>query len=65
MQPEDADPWSHYKGQKNGRLAIYSKTDGRKLVETELESPPIYDGMAVAGKNLILSTHNGRIVCFE
>ena len=39
-------------------------TNGEKLAEYELESPPVLDGMIAAGERLYLSTQDGRLLCF-
>ncbi len=59
------DPWSAFDGRKGGVLWAISATDGEKLAEYPLESPPVYDGMAAANGRLYISTKNGNVVCFE
>ena len=43
---------------------LMSKEDGRVLAKTELDSSPVYDGMAAAGGKLYVSLKNGSLVCF-
>jgi outer membrane protein assembly factor BamB len=59
------DPLSAFEGRKGGRLWIVSATDGEKLAEFELSSPPVFDGMAITDGRLYLSLKNGEIACFE
>ena len=51
-------------GRKGGLLLVVSASDGKKLAEYELESIPVWDGMAAANKRLYLATENGKILCF-
>jgi len=57
------DPWAAYEGRKEGNLLVFSTTDGSKLSERPLASTPVYDGMAVAGGRLYLTTVDGKIAC--
>lgn len=57
------DPWAHIQGRKGGVLCVYSASDGRKQKEIDLDSPPIFNGMCVAGTRLYMSTVAGTIVC--
>ncbi len=45
-------------------LCVVSVVDGKKLAEYELDSQPVFDGMAVANSRLYLATKDGRILCF-
>ena len=51
-------------GRTGGLLWAVSATDGNKLAEYRLDSPPAWDGMAVAGGRLYLSTVDGRVTGF-
>ena len=57
------DPHGAWEGRKGGVLATYAADDGRKLAEHKLPAPPVWDGMAVAGGRLFISTGKGCIVC--
>jgi len=46
-------------------LMAFSADDGQELAQYELEAQPTFDGMAVAGGCLYLSTTNGCIVCMN
>jgi hypothetical protein len=52
-----------FAGQSGGLLSAVSASNGQQLGELSLESPPVFDGLAAAGKRLYLSTMAGQIVC--
>jgi len=56
-------PWAAFEGRRGGVLEVYDKTDGTKLAECRLDKPPVFDGLAAAGRRLFLTTTDGRIVC--
>jgi len=58
------DPWSSFDGKKGGVLWAISTADGKKLAEYDLESPPVFDGMAAAQEKLYVATADGNVVCF-
>jgi outer membrane protein assembly factor BamB len=51
-------------GHKGGLLLALSREDGSTLAEWPLDSPPVWDGMAVADGRLYLATVDGHVVCF-
>ena len=51
-------------GKKGGVLWAVSPEDGEKLAELPLDSPPIFDGMIVAGGRLYMTTMDGKLVCY-
>ncbi|MFB0552578.1 MAG: PQQ-binding-like beta-propeller repeat protein [Phycisphaerae bacterium] len=51
-------------GQSGALLLAMSASDGKKLAEYKLDSPPVFDGMAAANNRLYLATKNGKIMCF-
>ncbi|MCP4259399.1 MAG: PQQ-binding-like beta-propeller repeat protein [Planctomycetes bacterium] len=51
-------------GSKGGLLFVVSASDGQKIAEYELESLPVWDGMAAANNRLYFATKNGKIMCF-
>ena len=51
-------------GSKGGCLLVVSASDGQKIAEYELESLPVWDGMAAANNRLYFATKNGKILCF-
>ncbi len=48
---------------KGGLLCAFSTSDGKRLVEYELESQPVFDGMAAAGGRLYIALKGGRLIC--
>jgi outer membrane protein assembly factor BamB len=51
-------------GSKGGMLLVVSASDGQKLARYELESLPVWDGMAAANNRLYFATKSGKILCF-
>ena len=60
---DSADPLAAYEGRTGGLLWVASAADGSKTAEYKLESPPVWDGMAVAAGRLYLSASDGRLTC--
>jgi len=52
-------------GRHGGRLWVVSKADGRPLARYRLETPPVFDGMAVADGRLFVSTLDGSVLCLS
>jgi hypothetical protein len=52
-----------FKGEKGAVLSAVSVADGTELAQYDLESPPVFDGMAAASRRLYLVTLDGRLVC--
>jgi hypothetical protein len=51
-------------GKLGSQLWAVSTKDGKKLAATELDSPPVWDGMAVIEGRLFLATRDGKVLCF-
>ena len=51
-------------GRKGGLLWTVSSSNGKRLAELKLDSPPVFDGMAAANRRLFLSTKDGKVLCF-
>lgn len=49
---------------KDGVIWILSVSDGKKLKEIGLDSPPVYEGMTAAYGRVYVSTADGRLLCF-
>jgi len=58
------EPFAAFEGRKGGRLAAVSAKDGDKLMEMELDSAPVFDGLIAAGGKLFMVTMDGEVVCF-
>jgi outer membrane protein assembly factor BamB len=48
-----------------GFIVAVSIADGRNLWELSLDSPPTYDGLAVARDRVYLSLQDGTLLCFD
>ena len=59
----EKDPYAAFDGKRGALLWMVSVTDGKKLAEYELQSPPVFDGMAAADGRLYLSTTAGTVEC--
>ena len=60
------DPAGAIEGTQGASLIAVSPSDGKNLAdEHPLESPPVWDGMAVAGGRLYLATVDGKVLCFR
>ncbi len=57
------DPHAALAGKAGGGLIVLAAADGSQQAECELQSPPVFDGMAAAGGRLFLATMDGRVVC--
>jgi len=62
---DPSDPLAALEGRKGSRLWIISADDGEKLAEYELDSLPVFDGMAVTDGRLYISLEDGTIACFK
>jgi len=48
-----------------GFLLALSREDGSELMEFELQSGPVYDGIAAANRRVFLALNNGNVLCLE
>jgi hypothetical protein len=60
--PKD-DPMAAFEGRLGGKLWVVSASDGKKLAEYELESPPVLDGMMAAQGRLYIASKDGQLIC--
>ena len=58
------DPWASFEGRAGGELHILDSETGKPLGQTDLDSPPVWNGMAAAGGRVYLSTRDGKLICF-
>jgi outer membrane protein assembly factor BamB/ubiquinone/menaquinone biosynthesis C-methylase UbiE len=54
-----------WEDRKGGLLRVVSATDGEKIAECDLESVPVWDGMAAANGRLYAATNDGKVVCLD
>ncbi|NOU36090.1 MAG: PQQ-binding-like beta-propeller repeat protein [Kiritimatiellaceae bacterium] len=59
-----ADPFAAFEGRAGGSLWTVSPTNGERVSECTLSSPPVYDGMAAANNALYISAMDGSVACF-
>lgn len=52
-----------WRGELGGSLITVDAAEGRIIDVHELESPPVWDGMASAGGRLFISLLNGDVIC--
>jgi len=71
-QPDDAgirakvaEQTAALEGRKGALLWVVSASDGKKLAEYNLESPPVWDGMAASNGRLFISTRDGQVLCYS
>jgi len=57
------DPYAAFEARKGASLVAVSSTDGTKLSEMSLDSPPVFDGLIAAGGNLFVALRDGSIAC--
>ena len=63
-KPDDpAEVPDAYDGKRGGLLAAFSTADGRKVAEMTLDSPPVWDGLALADGRLMVTLVDGRVLC--
>jgi hypothetical protein len=54
-----------YEGAKGGLISIMSTSNGEKIAEQSLDSPPVWDGMAAANGRLYISLANGSLLSLK
>ncbi|UCD58339.1 MAG: PQQ-binding-like beta-propeller repeat protein, partial [Candidatus Hydrogenedentota bacterium] len=62
-QVEPQDPYAAFEGRMGGTLLILDKKTGQTLSEISLKSPPVWDGMAIAGTRIFMALENGSVIC--
>ena len=63
-EPVDPDdPWARIEGREGGVLCLLSNLDGSKLAEYQLETLPVWNGMAAANEKIFISLKNGKLIC--
>ncbi|MBL7153003.1 MAG: PQQ-binding-like beta-propeller repeat protein [Phycisphaerae bacterium] len=61
IAPED--PLGALEGRLGGILCAFGASDGKKLAEYKLKSPPVLDGLIAANGRLYLAAKDGTLVC--
>jgi len=60
---DEKDPYAAFEARKGASIVAVSAKDGKKLSETPLDCPPVFDGMIAARGRLFASLRDGSIVC--
>jgi outer membrane protein assembly factor BamB/SAM-dependent methyltransferase len=60
---EQKDPFAAFEARRGAQVVAVSARNGKKLSETPLECPPVFDGMIAAGGRLFASLRDGSLVC--
>ena len=55
---------SVFAGKHGGGLCLVAVSDGQVLQDCRIDSPPVLDGVAVAGGRVFISCQDGRVRCF-
>jgi len=59
------DPYAAFEGRKGAKVLAVSAKNGKTLAETQLEHPPVFDGMIAATGRLFASLRDGSVVCLS
>jgi outer membrane protein assembly factor BamB len=59
------EPAATLEGKRGGLLYVLSTEDGSELARHELDSPPVFDGMAGSHGRLYIATTDGKVLCLE
>ena len=52
------------KDEISGFLWLFSAADGKNTAKYDLESPPVFNGLASYAGNAYITLQNGSLVCF-
>lgn len=61
---DEKDPLAAFEGRKGASLVAVSAKDGKKLSESPLGAPPVFDGMIAAGGRLLVALEDGSLACW-
>ena len=59
----DKDPLGAFEGRKGAILKTLATKDGQQIAEYKLDSPPVFNGIAVARRRLYIVSVDGKIRC--
>jgi outer membrane protein assembly factor BamB len=54
-----------FSGKHHGVLMVVSANDGEIISEQKLQSPPVFNGMIVAGGRLFIADAKGNVICYR
>ena len=52
-------------GKMGAKLIVISSRTGKIASQLDLDSPPIFDGMAAANGKIFIANMNGQVVCLQ
>ncbi|MCP4259419.1 MAG: PQQ-binding-like beta-propeller repeat protein [Planctomycetes bacterium] len=61
---DSRDPLGAFEGRKGGLLDIFDKLSGNRLAKYKLDSPPVFNGAAVANGKLYISMEDGTLASY-
>jgi len=59
------DPHAAFEGRTGGLLRTLSAADGTVLAQRQLDSSPVWDGLAAANGRMVMVTTDGRVICMD
>ncbi|MBT5607404.1 MAG: PQQ-binding-like beta-propeller repeat protein [Lentisphaerae bacterium] len=59
------DPLAKYEDRTQGVLMVIDKTDGKAILETPMDHPPVFDGVAAANGKLFIADVSNTISCWN
>jgi len=59
----ERDPFAAQEGRMGGLIRIVRAADGELIAQHQLDSPVVWNGLAVAGDRLYAATMDGQVVC--
>jgi hypothetical protein len=59
------DPYAALDGKRGAKLVAVSAKDGKKLAESTLDVPPVFDGLIAAKGRLLVALEDGSLACLE
>ena len=62
---DEKDPYAGFEDRLGARVVAIAASDGKRLSESKLDVPPVFDGMIAAGGRLFVSLRDGSVVCLE
>jgi len=65
VQKQLTDHAASLDGRRGSMLWAVSAADGHRLSELQLDTLPVWDGMAAASGRLFLTTTDGKVMCFK
>ena len=65
FQEKMAEQAAWLRGEHGGVMQVFSKENGEKIAECELECLPAFDGLVAARGSLYMATEDGSILCYQ